>query len=184
VSGFGNIVATTLYPIYQVDRFHVTNTQVANLQNLSAIGTIVGYFFWGGFLDRRGPLTTVLASLSFNLAVPLLYAEGWGMGALYIASLTMGLCMSGVDLAYLNTTILFAEPGKTAQYQALHSSFFGLRGSIAPHCAVPLMAWLGPQRAFLCAFFIICAGVGLQLISMRDYRREHRRELRERSAEA
>jgi MFS family permease len=178
VSGFGNLVATTLYPIYQVDRFHITNTQVANMQNISSIATIIGFFFWGTFLDRRGPLTTVLICVGINLASPIIYAEAQGVGLLYFAAIAMGLCVSGIDLAYLNTTLLFAERGKAAQYQALHSSFFGIRGSIAPHCAIPLMRFLGPQRAFLASFVVILCGVGLQLISMHDYRKQAKEDRR------
>jgi hypothetical protein len=173
VSGFGNLTATTLYPIFQVDIFQITNTQVANMQNITSVATIGAFFFWGGFLDRRGPLTTVLVALGFNLAVPLLYANAWSIGALYLASASMGICVAGIDLAYLNTTLLFAEPGMAAQYQALHSSFFGIRGSLAPQFAIPLMRGIGFQAAFMTSFAIIGAGVGLQMISMRDYRRQH-----------
>ena len=142
------------------------------MQNIGSLATIVGFYFWGGFLDRRGPLATVLAAIGINLAVPLLYAEAWSINALYFASLAMGICLAGVDLAYLNTTLLFAEKGKASQYQALHSSFFGIRGSIAPQCAVPMMRHFGAQRAFFISFWIIVAGVWLQIISMRDYRKE------------
>lgn len=176
VSGFGNLVATTLYPIYQVDHFHVSNRDVANLQNISSLATILGFFFWGSFLDRKGPLATVLLALGFNLAVPLLYAESWNFNAIYLASASMGLAVSGIELAYLNTTLLFAEPGKAAQYQALHSSFFGIRGSIAPQCAIPLMHLIAWRPAFLTSFLIILTGVFLQMISMRDYRRAGMRD--------
>jgi MFS transporter, DHA1 family, staphyloferrin B biosynthesis exporter len=172
LSGFGNIVATTLYPIYQVDRFHVSNAQVAQLQIVLMIATALGYIFWGRYVDQHGPLRTVLVALSINLAAPLIYAGADSLWPIYAAAAAMGLAMSGVDLAYLNTTLLFAEPGRASQYQALHSSFFGIRGSIAPHCAIPLMLAFGPRTAFLISFAIIVCGVGLQLISMRDYRRQ------------
>ncbi len=172
VSGFGNLIATTLYPIYQVDKFHVTNTQVANMQNISMLATIVGFIFWGGFLDRRGPLATVLLSVSVNLLVPILYAFSTSLNTLYVASAAMAVTLSGVDLGYLNTTLLFAEKGRVAQYQALHSSFFGIRGSIAPQSAIPLMLFVGPQMAFLISAGIILGGVGLQLVSMKDYRKQ------------
>lgn len=170
--GFGNIMCSTLYPIHQVDRFHVTNTEVANLQNLGSVMTILGFFFWGTFLDRRGPLALVLLSVSTVCTMPLFYAFGNHIGWLYVAAAAGGLAMSGIDLGYLNTTLLFAEPGRAAQYQALHSSIFGVRGSIAPHCAIPLMQEIGPQGAFLVGFAVMLLGVGLQLISMRDYRRQ------------
>jgi MFS family permease len=171
VSGFGNLIATTVYPIHQVDRFHITNTEVANLQNIGSIATIGAFIFWGGYLDRRGPLSTVLLAICGNLVVPVIYSLATGVEALYLGAAIFGVAMAGVELGYLNTTLLFAEPGKAAQYQALHSTFFGLRGSIAPHCAIPLLHGLGPERLFLVAFGILLVGVGLQAVSMRDYRR-------------
>lgn len=177
-SGFGNIIATTLYPIYQVDRFHVSNTDVANMQNIASILTVAGFFFWGGYLDRRGPLSTAVVAISINLAVPILYAVAWDVRVLYLASALYGLSMAGVDLAYINTTLLFAEPGKAAQYQALHSSFFGIRGTIGPPLAIPLMSAISARWSFVASFGIMLLGVGLQLVSMRDYRRQLAEERR------
>ncbi len=142
------------------------------MQNISMLATIVGFIFWGGFLDRRGPLATVLLSVSVNLLVPILYAFSTSLNTLYVASAAMAVTLSGVDLGYLNTTLLFAEKGRVAQYQALHSSFFGIRGSIAPQSAIPLMLFVGPQMAFLISAGIILGGVGLQLVSMKDYRKQ------------
>jgi hypothetical protein len=95
----------------------------------------------------------------------------WDIRLLYLAAAAGGLAMSGIELGYLNTTLLFAEPGRAAQYQALHSSFFGIRGSIAPHCAIPMMERMGAPGAFLASFAIMLVGVLLQLLSMRHYRR-------------
>lgn len=167
ISGFGNLMATTLYPIYQVDRFHVTNTDVANLQNITSICTILGFFYWGALLDRRGPLFTVAVSVAINLTVPLIYALAGSLGWLYWGAAATGLCMSGIDIGYLNTILLFSEPGKAAQYQALHSSFFGIRGTIAPSCAIALRHAAGYHGAFLISFGTMCVGLLVQVVSMR-----------------
>ncbi len=172
VSGFGNLVATTLYPIHQVDHFQITNTQVANMQNIASLLTVAGFFFWGGFLDRRGPLSTVLVAIAFNLMVPLFYVYATDVRWLYLAAGCSGIAVSGIDLGYINTTLMFAEPGKAAQYQALHSSFFGIRGTIAPQFAIPWMRAAGARSTFQGSFIIMVAGVWLQLISMRDFRRQ------------
>ena len=82
----------------------------------------------------------------------------------------MGLAVSGIELAYVNTILMFAEDGKAAQYQALHSSFFGIRGTIAPQCAIPLLHIIGMRASFALAFTILLGGAVLQAISMRDYR--------------
>ncbi|MCC6731390.1 MAG: MFS transporter [Chthonomonadales bacterium] len=170
VYGFGNLMATTLYPMYQVDRFHVTNTQVANLQNIASVSTIAGFFYWGWFMDRKGPLITVLLCIGVVCLMPLFYAVARDVSLLYLAAAAGGIAMSGIDLGYLNTTLLFSEPGRAAQYQALHSSFFGIRGSIAPHCAVPLQEHVGMRPAFAIALLIMLAGTALQVVSMRGYR--------------
>ncbi|NLH99125.1 MAG: MFS transporter [Chthonomonadales bacterium] len=172
VYGFGNLVASTIYPIYQVDRFHISNTEVANLQNVAAATTIVGFFFWGWFMDKKGPLLTVLIAICVVCTMPVVYALAPRVEYLRIAAATGGLAMSGIDLGYINTTLLFAEAGRAAQYQALHSSFFGLRGTIAPQLAIPLMHAVGPQNAFYVSEVIMLCGVMLQLFSMRDARRQ------------
>jgi len=171
VYGFGNLVASTIYPIYLVDRFHVSNTQVANLQNIGALVTIAGFFVWGSFLDRRGPLLTVLLCVAIVCIQPVCYALAGNMTLIYVAAAAGGLAMSGIDIGYLNTTLLFAEPGRAAQYQALHSSLFGIRGTIAPFCAIPLMQAIGPRSAFWLALAIMVAGVALQVLSNLHYRR-------------
>jgi MFS family permease len=171
VSGFGNLISATLIPIHQVDAFHVTNTQVANIQNIGSLATIVAFGFWGLFLDRYGSLAGVLLAVSFNLTVPFAYAFGGHIFWLYFASAAMGFAGAGIELSYVTTILMFAEEGKTAQYQALHSSFFGIRGSLAPHCAIPLLNIVGARDAFLVAFTILLGGAVLQAVSMRSYRK-------------
>ncbi len=177
VFGFGNIIAATLYPIYQVDRFNITNTEVANMQNIAAIVTIGAFIFWGHFLDRRGPLTTVLLGICFNVCTPLVYALAGDVHILYIAAAMQGMAGAGIDLGYLNTTLMFAEPGKVSQYQALHSSFFGIRGTIAPLLAIPLKHALAAQGTFYVSIGVMCGGLLLQIISMRDFRRQAAKDL-------
>jgi len=178
VTGFGNLIATTLYPIYQVDRFHITPSQIATMQNLSGIVTLFSLFFWGSFTDRFGSLTVVLVAVGLNSLAPGLYALAPRLEWLYLAAVIIGVAQSGVDIAYLNTTLMFAEKGKAAQYQALHSTFFGLRGTIAPLVGVQMLSALGESfsRAFFVCFGIILVGVVLQTLSMHSYRAKQRSE--------
>jgi hypothetical protein len=171
VYGFGNIMASTIYPIFQVDELRVTNTEVANMQNLASVAQVAGFFVWGALMDRKGPLMAVFVSVAIVSVMPLCYAVATSIGLLYLASVAGGLAMSGIELGYLNTTLLFAEHGRAAQYQALHSSLFGIRGTVAPLLAIPLMHWLQPRGAFLFCFGIMLVGVGLQVLSMRHYLR-------------
>jgi len=174
--GFGNVIALTLYPIHQVDFFHITNTQVANLQNITSLLTSIGLMFWGSQLDRRGPQHTVLVSILLVCAVPFIYAVAPGVWALYIAAAITGFASSGTELGYLNTTLLYAEPGRASQYQALHSTFFGVRGTIAPLCAIPIMQAIGIRPTFWAAVCIMIVGVALQTAAIRSYGRQREAE--------
>lgn len=196
VSGFGNLVANTYYPIYQVDQFHITQTQIATMQNIGGALSLVSLFFWGSFMDRFGSLTTVFVACIIICMSPLLYAFSPNVVWLYMAGAANGIASSGIDIGYLNTTLMFAEPGRAAQYQAVHSTFFGLRGTIAPLFAIPLLDILTDSalrrnpnletpnpphfhdwhNAFLCCLVIMFLGAMFQLASMRSFRRRQSQE--------
>lgn len=181
ITGFGNIVANTLYPIYQVDRFQITPTQIATMITAINICALISLLFWGSFLDKYGSLSAVLLAVLINCLTPILYAFGPNLYWIYAASAAAGFCQSGIDLGYLNTTLMFAEPGRAAHYQAVHSTFFGLRGTIAPLLAVPMLAAVGGsfRAAFLWSFAIIALGVTFQVFSMHSYRRIQIQDRRE-----
>jgi hypothetical protein len=103
------------------------------------------------------------------------YALAHSLVPIYMAAGLGGLAFSGIELGYLNSILLLAENGRAAQYQALHSSLFGIRGSIAPFCAIPLMHVLGIRTALWACFAVMIVGVGLQLISVREHRRSAER---------
>jgi MFS family permease len=173
IAGFGNLCATTYYPLYQVDRFHITPVQIANMQNVGGLLSLFSLFFWGWFMDRCGSLGTVLLAVFINCLTPICYIFAPTVAWLYLAAATAGIAGYGIDLGYLNTTLMFAEPGRAAQYQAVHSSFFGLRGTIAPILAIPLLHavhhnWV---TAFLICLTVMLAGVVFQVFSLLTYRR-------------
>ncbi len=175
VYGFGNIMAYTLYPIHQVDTFHIRNTDVANMQNLAAVTQIAGYLFWGGIMDRRGPLFAVLVGICIICLMPPCYAMAGNLAPIYLASAIGGLAFSGIELGYLNSILQLSEPGRAAQYQALHSSLYGIRGTIAPFCALPLMHVYGIRTGIWACGGVMLCGIGLQLVSMREHKRYLRR---------
>lgn len=173
IMGFGNLVASTLYPICQVDRFHITPTQIAALVSITNLVALGSLFFWGAYMDRFGSLAAVLLALIILCVTPMVYALAPQIGWLYLASITAGFSQYGIDLGYLNTTLMFAEPGRASQYQAVHSSFFGLRGTIAPLMAVPIFHALGRNwaHAFFLCMGIMVIGMLFQVFALQSYRR-------------
>ncbi len=176
LSGFGNLLANTYYPVYQVDQFQITPTQIATLQNLGGILTLFSLFFWGWYLDRFGSLTCVLTAVLINCITPAVYAVAPRIEWLYLGSALQSMAQSGVDLGYLNTTLALSEPGRAAQYQSLHSFFFGLRGTVAPLVAFPILGALGGlwRQGFWLCFAVMFSGVIFQAFALRSARTEQR----------
>lgn len=179
VGGFGNLLANTYYPIYQVDRFHILPLQIAGMQNIAGISMLVSLLFWGWYMDRFGSLSAIMVSYVVLILMPLCYAFGHSIFWLYLAAGLGGISISGIDLGYLNAILMFAEPGKASQYEAVHSSFFGLRGTLAPLVAIRVLLMMSGARTlshanwrlgFLLSFFVMVAGTLCQLVSMRTYR--------------
>lgn len=174
LAGFGNLLQMPAQYAIQVDRFHISPTQIATMQNIAGLLSLGSLFFWGWYMDRFGSLPTVLAAVSINCIAPLVYAFAPSLFWLYLAAASMGISQSGIDLGYLNTTLMFAEPGRAAQYQAVHSTLFGLRGTIAPLLTFAIIGLLHRNWPL---FFLIClaimvVGTLFQFFSMRTYRQQ------------
>ncbi len=173
VTGFGNLLQLPAQYTVQVDRFHITPTQIATMQNLAGVTSMLSLFFWGSYMDRHGSLKTVLVGVCINCMAPLIYAFAPSLAWLYVSAVAMGVSASGIDLGYLNTTLMFAEHGRVAQYQAIHETLFGLRGTIAPLLTFSVVALLSSNWPVFFSLCVVIMGVGtlFQYFSMASYRR-------------
>lgn len=166
-TGFANLLASPVYTIFQVDQLHITNTQVANLSNLTSLVAICFYFLWGRYLDRHGPLRTVLLNVIVGAMVPLIYIRADSVYDLVPAAVCQGISWAGIELSYINSILLFADDRRVAQYQALHSALLGVRGTIAPFFGAVLMHQIGIKPTFAVAFCILITGVLMQTLGVR-----------------
>ncbi|MGQ9524733.1 MAG: MFS transporter [Armatimonadota bacterium] len=166
-TGFANLLASPVYTIFQVDELHISNTQVANLSNLTSLVSIAFYFFWGRYLDRHGPLRTVLLNVIFGAMVPIIYIRANSVYDLIPAAVCQGISWAGIELSYINSILFFADQRRVAQYQALHSALLGVRGTIAPFTGAFLLNQIGIKPTFAVAFCISVAGVLMQTLGVR-----------------
>lgn len=169
--GFGNLVAFTLYPLYQVDRLNITNTQVATLTNVASVSSILAFAYWGHFMDRHGALWTALVNILLQCLIPVVYFFSGAWWHLMPAAMVQGIAGAGIELAYLNVILTLSEEGREAQYQALHSMLLGIRGTVAPFVAVPILHLLGFHRSFMVCLVLMLIGAGTQALSLSAYRK-------------
>lgn len=160
--GFGNLIAWPLYNLYQVERLQISPGQIANLTNVTSLCGILGSFFWGRFLDRHGAAQTVFRAILLVACLSLVYAFATSLTLLYVAAFLAGFGMSGIELSYMASILSYAEEGKAARYQALHSLLLGVRGVLAPLVAFPLLRALGYHGLFWVTFALMLAGAAMQ----------------------
>jgi len=169
--GFGNLMVIPLYALFQVDVLRISNTQIANLANFASLWSIAGMFFWGRHIDRHGAPLSVLLSIVLIASIPLVYLFtdllGGGVNVLFVAAALSGFGFAGIELSYMQSILTYAEPGRAAQYQSLHSLLLGLRGVLAPLLGVPLMKAFDYPTVFVLAFLLMVAGGLMQWAATR-----------------
>jgi MFS family permease len=166
--GFGNLVAQPLYALYQVEALRITNTQIANLTNFGSIMAIVGAFFWGRRIDRIGAPRAVFLCILLVMGISAVYAFRPPMILLFLGAGLAGFGFAGIELSYMASILTYAEPGRAAQYQALHSLLLGIRGILAPLVGVPLARALGWQNVFLVTLVLMAVGAVMQWQAQRQ----------------
>ncbi|MES2462636.1 MAG: MFS transporter [Armatimonadota bacterium] len=164
--GFGNLMAVPLYGLYQVDVLRISNTQIANLANFASVWSIVGFIFWGWLMDRIGAPKTVLFSIFCIASIAVVYLCTNTVNGLFFASALSGFGFAGIELSYLAAILAYAEGGRAAQYQSLHSLLLGVRGILAPLIGIPLMKHFGYTTAFVVGFVLMVLGGGMQYLAI------------------
>ncbi len=167
VYGFANLAMVPLYQLFQVDVLKISNTQIANLANCTSLSAIAGSFFWGRYMDRHGSPKAVFLSISIVALIPFIYLSAKSVTWLLIAAALSGFGFAGIELSYMTSILYYSEPGREAQYQALHSLLVGIRGLIAPLLAIALLKQVGYGPMFLAGAIVMLFGAFLQLLAVR-----------------
>ena len=156
-----------LYALYQIDVLKISNTEIANLANFASLMSIAGYLFWGRFIDRYGAPRTVLGGIMLVALIPAVYIGAHTVPFLFFAAAISGFGFACIDIAYIQSILHYAAPGKAAQYQSLHALLLGLRGVIAPLVGVPLMRAYGYRPVFAGALALMVVGGFMQWAATR-----------------
>ena len=126
----GQLILATLLPIFQVDRLNMNTQDVAVLLIVQNIIWMIGFPFWGRYIDKHNPikawvLTCILAAV---LPINYLFATNWTH--VIFGHAVNGFFAAGSELAWFNAVLLLSKPGKEGKYQSLHAFFTGIRGTI------------------------------------------------------
>ncbi len=126
--GLGGLVGSSLYPLIQVDRLHLSYMELGVLGLLQSALWMASYPYWGRQIDRRGGSRALALSALLSAVTPFCYiwaSDAWMLAPAFIAG---GLVAAGTDIGFLNAAIQLAEPPRVAEYVATQSLLMGVRG--------------------------------------------------------
>ncbi len=171
--GFGNLLVAPLYPVFQVDRLHITAAQVALLSNIATVIWMLSYLYWGKYVDMQSPLKAVMVNVLMVSFVPFAYFVAQNVWMLIPAAIINGITMGGIELSYFNSILYFAKEGRESHYQALHSFLLGIRGTIAPFIGAALVSSFRANHidirfVFLISMLLMLFGAILQLVGVKS----------------
>lgn len=155
---FGLMLSLPLYPLIQVDRAHIPNL-VAGIFGTIFSGTwLIGFFFWGRFIDKH-PLSSLLALLFLvSATVPLIYLLTYNLWLLSLAQGILGFISAAIELIGYVVITRMASQKETPRYMALHIVLGGIRGAIAPFLGPVIMNGIGTETAFgISTIFMVSA---------------------------
>lgn len=170
--GFGNLIVAPVIPLVQVDQLHISTRHIALLANLAQLTTALSYFFWGRYVDRRGPLPVVVINIMLSALIPVCYFFADSVWMIAPAFVLSGITQAGIDLSYFNGILSFSNAENASRYQALHSFMLGIRGLTAPFIGGGLSQLLTARGldlryVFLVALAFILIGCWMQLAGLR-----------------
>jgi len=158
IFGFGNLMNSPLFPLFQVDVLHINSYWVSALAIVGSALSGIFYYLWGRMIDRHSPFAAVLASFFLFSLVPLTYHFTHSLPTLFVAAICAGIAGPGVELTWINAVMQFADREGVARYSALHFTLVGIRGLLAPLAAVGLLHYLDIRDVFLVCFAVVLAG--------------------------
>lgn len=171
VSGWGNLMALPVFVLYQVDVLHVNEVWASAYSVVVQLVAMVGYVYWGSYIDRKTPNKAVAANVLIWTIVPLAYCFATSAWMLLPVMVLNGIVNSGLELAYLNGIYQHAPDDRITHYQAVFSSLGGLRGIMAPLLGAYLVdsGLLSMKGVFIISAVMILSSYVIQVIGIRKY---------------
>lgn len=137
--GVGTMLSWPLYPLVQVDRLHLSYSQIGLLGLVESCMWLISYLVWGRYLDGRGGVAVMRAVCAVSMITPLSYMIAWSGWLLIPASLARGIVMGGFELGRINAGIQLASRERITEYAVIQSTVVGLRGIFGPQISVALL---------------------------------------------
>ncbi len=156
-AGFGNMLASPLYQIIQVDVLKLTNTEIGFARVAYFTALLLTFWTAGRMIDRYPIKYTLLIGIGAYAIVPMLYGL-WGT----YPAVILGNAIQGVGEAIWDIGILAfvfrLVPGREAAVFGIHLMLFGVRGTLGPVLGASLTSSVSISTILIVA--AICGWIG------------------------
>jgi MFS family permease len=157
--GTGTLMSWTVYPLVQVDRLHLSYSELGLLGLAQSFFWLLGYLVWGRLVDRYGGLWVFRMNCAIGLIVPFSYIWASNAWMLLPAFMVQGVVNAGWDMGSINAGIQLADPERVTEYAAVQGTVVGVRGMLAPYLGVGLLGLGLPIHAiFVMSIVLIAIG--------------------------
>jgi len=165
--GFGNLLASPLYPIFLVDELNVSSSLVGKLGALYSLVWMMFYFIWGECIDRHGSLRTLIIIIFMVAFIPLSYGLAQNIWPIVVATLISGAVWAGTELCRISYITSVSSEATVQTYWGIDYTLMGIRGIIAPFLGVKLMGLIGIRQVFALSSLVIF----ISFLLMKHYKR-------------
>lgn len=144
---FGLLLWLPLYPLILVDKVHISNITAGIFGALYSGMWLLGFFFWGRFIDRHTLSNSLKLFFIITAFIPFIYLLTYNIYFLALAQMIAGITFAAIELIGYVVITRMSHHKETPRYMAIHVVFGGLRGSIAPFLGPIIMNNFGVQTA-------------------------------------
>lgn len=167
---FFQLLPSSLYPIYQIDRLGLSFQQIGLLSIVLTAASLLFNPVWGGVIDRHSTASVLLICALLGAVYPLVY---WLIPyplAIVCATFAAGAAGAGIDLAWIGY-ISRAAGRHISSYSGIYLTLVGVRGILAPLLGAIAAKEFGMDAVIGLAFsFSLLSLIPFLLLVRRDVR--------------
>lgn len=156
-AGFGNMFASPLYQIIQVNVLELSNVQIGYARVAYFTALLLTFWIAGMMIDRFPIQYTLMVGIGAYAVVPMLYGVWGNYSAVLVGNAVQGIGEAIWDIGIL-AFVFRLVPGREAMVFGIHLMLFGVRGTLGPLLGTTLTANVSMSSLLIAAS--ICGWIG------------------------
>ena len=157
----GLTLVSAAVPIYWVDHLQASDAWVGYFNSALTAATLVAYLPWVRLKRQRGTRWTLIPAVLGAALYPGLLALTRAPAAVLPMIALNGIAGAGINLAFFDTLLEAAPPGREARFVAINMTVIHLAGIIGPTIGAALLEGLPIRIVLLLSTVVALGGVAI-----------------------